>query len=124
MDSPDPLSIGTLILGLAGLAAIYSKINSAIRQMAGKGEGREITNNPLNTLNHSRPATMEDVKIIADRVAKLEKNQSINATAFQAATHENSTKIDDLRDRIDDKLENLTDKLGEISRAVGRLEGS
>jgi hypothetical protein len=92
--------------------------------MAGKGTPQEITNNPLNTQTVSRNATMEDVKVVSDRVAALERQSSKNLEACQSASHENGAKIDDLRDRIDDKLENLTDKISEISRAVGRLEGS
>lgn len=108
---------------LAALAGIYLKLASAMRQMAGKGDAREITNNPLNTQNISRSATMEDVEAVARRVTKLEEQIVCNARTAEDASHQLLQNIGELRDRIDDKLTTVSDRLSEITRAVGRLEG-
>lgn len=118
----DPLEIGKLLVLLGGLAGIYLKLQSALRQMAGKGDAREITNNPLNTQNISRPATMEDLGRVDDRVSAVEKRLQDNQTATEQWRMSISEDIIDLRDRIDDKLDGVNDSLKEINRAVGRLE--
>ena len=120
----DAVEIGKLIVPLAALAGIYLKLQSAMRQMAGRGEGREITNLPLHVQETSRPATMADVEMVARRVTKLEQQLVVNAN-LSATSHEKLlAKLDDIRDRMDDKLCSVTDRLQEIGRAVGRLEGS
>ncbi len=121
---PSTIETGQLIAELGIAAGIYLKIRSAVREMAGKGETREITNNPLNVQAASRPATMEDVAAVAERVTRVERQLVETAKHSQDASHENGEKIDDLRDRMDDKLTSLTDDIREITRAVGRLEGS
>lgn len=119
----DLLETGKIIVLLGGLAAIYYNINKAVRMMAGKGEGREITNNPLHVQKQSRPATLEDVIRLEKRVVRLEddvhgmKSDSVKA---REKIHEELTEI---RDRIDDKFTDMSDELREIGRAVGRLEG-
>jgi alpha/beta superfamily hydrolase len=120
----DPLETGKFIATLAALAGFYFKINSSLRTMAGKGDAREITNNPLNTQSISRPATMEDVQAVARRVTKLEEQIVVNARNAENANHEMLGRLDELRDRLDDKLTTVAERLHEISRAVGRLEGS
>lgn len=120
----DPLEAGKLILLLGGIAGVYLKLNQAVRTMNGKGEGREITNNPLHVQKQSRPATLEDVKRLEARVARVEDDvQGMKADSLKAREkiHEEMT---DFRDRMDDKLTDLSDDLREIGRAVGRLEGS
>jgi hypothetical protein len=119
----DPVEIGKLLVPLAALAGIYMKLQSAMRQMAGKGDGREITNNPLIVQGSARPATMDDVDLLARRVTKLEEQIIANARHAEDSSHETLKTIYDLRDRIDDKLGTVAEKLQEIGRAVGRLEG-
>lgn len=119
----DPLEIGKLVVLLGGLAGIHLKLQSAMRQIAGKGDAREITNNPLNTQAISRSATMEDVDALARRVTKLEAQIVVNAQIAQDSSRQTIAMIGDLRDRIDDKLTTVSDRLLEVSRAVGRLEG-
>jgi tetrahydromethanopterin S-methyltransferase subunit G len=92
--------------------------------MAGKGEGREITNLPLHVQETSRPATMADVEMVARRVTKLEQQLVVNANLSATSHDKMLSKLDDIRDRMDDKLCSVTDRLQEIGRAVGRLEGS
>lgn len=121
--NPDPVEIGKLLILLSALGGIYLKLQSAMRQMAGKGEGREITNNPLNTQAISRAATMEDVEAVARRVTKLEEQIVRNARTAEDTSHQLLQNIGELRDRIDDKLTTVSDRLSEITRAVGRLEG-
>lgn len=121
--TPDPLEIGKLVVLLGGLAGIHLKLQSALRGLAGKGEAREITNNPLNTQAVSRAATMEDVEAVARRVTRLEEQIIVNARTAEDSSHHLLQNISELRDRIDDKLTTVSDRLSEITRAVGRLEG-
>lgn len=120
----DPLETGKLIILLGGIAGLYLKMNSAVRAMTGRGESREITNTPLHVQEQSRPATLEDLGHLEDRVDKLEREVMEN----QETTHRSQEKILDevaeLRDRVDDRYDLVADKLSEIQRAVGRLEGS
>lgn len=126
----DPLEAGKLIILLGGLAALYLKINKAMREMTGKGELREISPNPLNVQEHHRHATMEDVEAVQKRVARLEKH----VLKVESNQVDIENKIDGMRDRLDDKIDDLkesmsdnkdlvSEKLGEVLRAVGRLEG-
>ena len=122
--TPDPVEIGKLLILLAALAGIYVKLQSAIRQAAGKGDAREITNNPLNVLAHSRPATMEDINHVALRVLTLERRFESHMSEMQTTTAAIEDSVTDLRDRLDDKLGAMDSTLREMSRSLGRLEGS
>jgi hypothetical protein len=119
----DPYEVGKFLLILGGIAGLYLKMQSAVRAMAGKGEQREITNNPLNTTHQPRTATMDDVNHVAHRVTLLERRIEDHMKETTLACHDNGEKVDDLRDRMDDKFDKVTDVLGELTRAVGRLEG-
>lgn len=120
----DPLEAGKLLVLLAALAGIYLKINKALREMAGKGELREISPNPLNILQQYRAASMEDVEAVEKRVNRLEQH----VLRVERNQDDIEAKIDELRDRVDDKLTDLKDimaeKHGETMRAIGRLEGN
>ena len=120
----DPLELGKILVPLAALAGIYLKLQTALRQMAGKGESREITNNPLNVLSQSRPATMEDINHVALRVLTLERRFESHMSEMQTTTAAIEESVSDLRDRIDDKLGEMDSTLREMSRSLGRLEGS
>lgn len=122
--TPDPIEIGKLVVLLGGLAGIYLKLQSAMRQMVGKGEGREITNNPLNVQAMSRPATMEDINHVALRVLTLERRFESHMSEMQTTTAAIEDSVSDLRDRLDDKLGEMDATLREMSRSLGRLEGS
>lgn len=119
----DPYETGKTLVTIGGMAALYLKMQSAVRAMVGKGEAREITNNPLNTTHQARAATMDDVNHVAHRVTLLERRIEEHMKETSLACHDNGEKVDDLRDRMDDKFDKLNDTLGEITRAVGRLEG-
>lgn len=120
----DPLELGKLLILLAGLAGLYLKLNQGMRQLAGKGEAREITNNPLHTQSVSRPATMEDLNVVALRVLHLERRFESHMAEMQSTTEGIEQKVSDLRDRLDDKLTSMDETLREMSRSLGRLEGS
>ena len=120
----DPLEAGKFILMLGGMAGLYLKINQAARAAAGKGEAREITNNPLNTQNVPRVATMDDVNHVARRLTGLEMRIDAHISESRATTHDLQTSVTDLRDRMDDKLATMDETLREMSRSLGRLEGS
>lgn len=117
------IETGKLIIQLGAVAALYLKIQTAVRAMAGKGEQRELTNDPLHVQEKKRPATMEDVKRVDDRVTALEKRIVGHMKDSAEERHELTAKVDDLRDRVDDRMGKLSDDIREISRAVGRLEG-
>ncbi len=120
----DPMEAGKLIVMLGGIAAVYLRVNKAMREMVGKGEGREITNNPLHIQKTSRPATLEDVKRLEARVVRLEDDvHGMKADSIKAREKIHD-ELTDIRDRLDDKFTDLGDELREIGRAVGRLEGS
>jgi hypothetical protein len=121
--TPDPLEIGKLLILLTALAGIYMKIQVAMRQMAGKGEAREIVNDPLRVQESSRPATLHDVERVESRVGVIEREmKDIRKDADQWRERTNDSLID-LRDRFDDQLTGIKSELREIGRAVGRLEG-
>jgi len=120
----DPLETGKALLMLGGLAGVYLKLHQAQRAMMGKGDAREISNNPLHVQETSRPATIDDVKAVDQRVSKLERK--IEAHMKESAEQREGVRdsIEDLRDRMDDKFSGITEELRELSRSVGRLEGS
>ncbi|MEO5915575.1 MAG: hypothetical protein ABIS50_15180 [Luteolibacter sp.] len=118
----DYLETGKFLAQLAAVAACYLKIQSSIRAMAGKGEQREITNNPLNTQAVSRPATMDDLGQVSARVTNLENRIEHNQGSAEKWRESLSEDITDLRDRMDDKFEVVTDTLQQLNRSVGRLE--
>lgn len=120
----DPTELGKLALQLGALAALYLKMQQMMRHAAGKGESREITNNPLHVQKQSRPATLEDVKRLEKRVDNLDGDISRMKTDSLQAREKIHDELTEIRDRMDDKLGDLSDELREIGRAVGRLEGS
>jgi hypothetical protein len=120
----DPLETGKLLIMLAGIAGLYLKLNQAVRTMNGKGEAREISNNPLHVQKQSRPATLEDVKRLEARVVRLEDDVHGMKTDSAKAREKIHDELTEIRDRMDDKFTGLGDDLREIGRAVGRLEGS
>ena len=118
----DPLQIGELLIPLAGLAGLYLKINQAVRTMSGKGEAREISNNPLHVQEAPRPATVLDFQRLERRMDKLEKDvkaNQIETGQFRDKIHD---EIAELRDRMDDKLTTHGETLRSIERSLGRLE--
>jgi DNA integrity scanning protein DisA with diadenylate cyclase activity len=120
----DPIETGKALVMLAGLAGLYLKVNQAVRAMAGKGEAREISNNPLNVQETSRPATIDDVNRVDQRVSKLERRIERHMQESTDQREDVRESITDLRDRMDDKFSLVTEDIKEISRAIGRLEGS
>lgn len=120
----DPLETGKLIIMLAGLAGLYLKLNQAMRAMSGKGDAREISNDPLKVQETVRPATIHDVERVEKRVTKLEREVIEHKTETARYREKLSENITELRDRMDDRFITVSDDLKEIGRAVGRLEGS
>lgn len=109
---------------LAGLAGLYLKMNQAMRQMAGRGDAREISNNPLIVQESARAATIDDVVRVDVRVTKLEKRMDSHMKEAAETREGMREHLDEMRDRMDDKFQTVTEELRELSRAVGRLEGS
>lgn len=122
MDA-SPVEIGQTLLTLGAASALYFKIQSAVRQMAGKGDAREITNNPLITQDSPRPATLEDVQREAHRITALERRLDAHISESRAANHDLQDSMTKLRDKIDVCMRDMNDELRELIRAVGRLEG-
>jgi chromosome segregation ATPase len=120
----DPLETGKLLIMLAGLAGVYLKINQAVRAMSGKGEAREISNDPLKVQETIRPATIHDVERVERRVTKIERELGDQKEAAQAAREKINDQLTEMRDRIDDRFITVSEDLKELTRAVGRLEGS
>lgn len=119
----DPVEIGKLIVPLAALAGIYLKLQSAVRQMAGKGEGREITNNPLHVQELARPATIHDVERVEKRVYFIERDIKEMKRDTDDFREKLRGDITGMRDDISDKVQTQNEALRELTRAVGRLEG-
>lgn len=119
----DTVEAAKLLVPLAMLAGLYLKVNKAVRTMAGKGDAREISNDPLKVQETVRPATLEDVKAIEKRVARLEKEfkeHTLEADRFRDKIY---SEITDLKDRMTDQLLIQGETLRSIERSVGRLEG-
>lgn len=120
----DPLETGKLLILLAGLAGIYLKMHQAMRTLTGRGEAREISNDPLKVQETVRPATIHDVERVEKRVSQIERDLGDQKEAATAAREKINEQLTDMRDRMDDKLGIINDELRSIGRAVGRLEGS
>ena len=120
----DPLETGKLLILRAGLGGLYLKRNQAVRAMAGKGEAREISNDPLKVQETVRSATIDEVKRVERRVERIEQEIKDSKKESQAWREKLSDDLTELRDRLDDKTGSICEELREISRAVGRLEGS
>lgn len=117
------MEIGTLLLQLGAVAALYAKVQSAVRQMAGKGEQREITNDPLRTQDSPALATLRDVERVEFRVVRLErelKDIGKENDVFREKMHD---ELREVRDRMGDQFQLLGETLRTIERSVGRLEG-
>lgn len=124
----DHLETGKLLIMLAGLAGVYLKINQAMRAMTGKGEPREISNNPLKVQEVPEYMSRREGGILLHalelRLTHLEARFDKHIGEVHRTTEELRDDIESLRDRIDDKLGTMADDIREISRAIGRLEGS
>ena len=125
----DTLEVGKLIVLLGGMAGIYLKLQQAMRAMAGKGEGREITNNPLKIQEEPRHATHADLARVEKRMNHLERDIHEMKQDSLKAREKIHDEITDLRDRMDDKLETQSEiardqaaTLRAIERSLGRLE--
>ena len=125
---PTALEIGKLILTLAAVATAYAKIQSSIRGMAGKGEIREITNDPLHIQSRSRLATMEDVESVDKEVRSLEKRFDRHLDKLEANQAEITASLSDLKNSLHDEMrdhqDRISDRLSVIDRSIGRLEGN
>lgn len=119
----DPLETGKLLIMLAGIAGLYLKLNQAVRSMSGKGDAREISNDPLKVQETARPATIHDVERVERRVVKLEDDFKDHKTSSDRYREKLSQTITEKFDRMDDKVSTVNEELREIGRAVGRLEG-
>lgn len=120
----DPLETGKALLMLAGIAGLYLKIHQAMRTMSGKGEAREISNDPLRVQETVRPATLDDVRRVERRVDRIETEIKDSKKDAQAWREKINDQLTEMRDRHDDRLTEIKDELRDITRAVGRLEGS
>lgn len=124
----DPLELGKFILMLGGMAGLYLKINQAVRSATGKGEPREIANDPLNVREAPEFMTRRECAIhhhnFESRLTSLEYRFDKHITDIKTTTDALRDDITELRDRVDDRLTKIDDSLREITRAVGRLEGS
>lgn len=129
--TPDPLEIGKFIILLGALAGIYLKIQASLRQMAGKGEMREISPNPLPVTHAARQATMDDILHLERRLVSLENRFDSHMTTNAAQIERVRDDITELRDRVDDKMDanaellhGYAETLRQIERAIGRLENA
>lgn len=124
----DPLELGKLILMLGGMAGLYLKINQAARAAAGKGEPRELTNDPLNVREAPEYMTRRECSIhhinFENRLSSLEHRFNNHLSEIRQTTDDLKSDVADLRDRMDDKLSTMDETLREMSRSLGRLEGS
>lgn len=125
----DSLELGKLLILLGGMAGIYLKLQQALRTMAGKGDAREITNNPLKVQEEPRHATHADLTRVEKRMNHLEREIHEMKQDSLKAREKIHDEISDLRDRIDDKLETQAEiardqaaTLRAIERSLGRLE--
>ena len=124
----DPLEIGKFILMLGGMAGIYLKINQAVRSATGKGEPREIANNPLNVREAPEFMTRRECSIhhinFENRLTSLEHRFNNHLAEIKHTTDDLKSDVEELRDRMDDRMGRIDESLREITRAIGRLEGS
>ena len=124
----DPLETGKLILMLGGMAGIYLKVNQAVRSATGKGEPREILNDPLHVREVPEFMTRRECSIhhhnFEARLPNLEHRFHTHRTHTKTTTADTQTKMPEPRDRMDDRFITVNDSLRDITRAVGRLEGS
>lgn len=124
----DPLELGKLILLLGGMAGLYLKINQAVRSATGKGEPREIANNPLNVREAPEFITRRECALhhhnFENRLTSLEHRFNNHLSEIRETTDGLKSDVADLRDRMDDKLSTMDETLREMSRSLGRLEGS
>ena len=124
----DPVEIGKLIVPLAALAGFYLKIQSSIRSMAGKGDMREITNNPLNVREAPEFMTRRECSIhhvaFEHRLSSLEHRFDKHIQEAKATTDAIRDDLSDIRTALGDRMGHIDDSLREITRSVGRLEGS
>lgn len=124
----DPYELGKLIIMLGGMAGLYLKINQAARAAVGKGEAREITNDPLNVREVPEYMSRRECTIhhhnFETRLSSLELRFDRHITDIKTTTDSLRDDITELRDRMEDRFVTMSDELREISRAVGRLEGS
>lgn len=124
--SINPLDLGQLLILLGAAAAIYLKLRSALREMAGKGEAREIANDPLNVREAPEFVTRRECGILHHslelRMTNLETRFERHSTDVKDTTDKLREDVADLSDRISDRFLNQAETLRAIERAVGRLE--
>ena len=104
---PDPKSsdaIGWFIACAAASALAYREISAGVRRMSGRGEAREITNDPLNVRINgefaSRHELLElktEVHQIAQRLGNLPEAMSASSEDRLARVH---ARIDELQGQI------------------------
>lgn len=113
-----------ILVPIAVCAGMYLKIQQAVRTMAGKGEPREISNDPLKVQEQDCPATIGDVKQVEKRVVRLEaefKDHKTHSDEFRERMHGDFI---DLKDRMSDQMLEQSSFLRAIERSIGRLEGN
>lgn len=122
--SVNPLELGQFLLMMGAVAALYLKIRSAAREMAGRGELREISPQPLEVTEAKAPATLRDVARVEKRVVRLEGEVQGMKRDNETARDKMHDEMRDLRDRMSDQFQSQGETLRTIERALGRLEGS
>ncbi len=128
----NPLELGQFLLTLAALAGLYLKLRTAARELAGRGELREITPQPLEVTKGKSYVATETChlmhKSLENRVVRTEmeieslKRMIQSGLAKLEASHEE--RIVRLHSRIDEVAEANEARDREILRAIGRLEGA
>lgn len=99
---PDPkssVSIGWFVAAAAASALAYREITTFIRGAAGKGEPREISNDPLNVRLTGHYATREEVDRIDSDVRNLTRRIDDLPKALGDASEERLTRV---HSRIDE----------------------
>jgi hypothetical protein len=123
MDA-NPFEVGQLLITLGALGGIYLKMQGALRAMVGKGEGREITNDPLRTQDTPAPATLRDIERIEARLSRLEDDMGTQQQGSAHWREKLSDELTDLREKVTDTALDQSERLAAIERSLGRLEGA
>jgi hypothetical protein len=122
---PDPNSsesIGWFVGVAAASALAYREIASGVRRMSGRGESREITNDPLNVRVAAEFASRHELHQVQLEVHQISQRLVNLPEAMSAASEDRLTRVHTRIDELQGQISALPSQMVALLRNTGAIK--
>lgn len=122
---PDPAShesIGWFIATAAGAALAYREVSSWVRGTAGKGEPREITNDPLHVRLSTEFISRDEFTRLEGEVHSISERMNTMPEGLAKSSEDRLARVHQRIDELQHEMSAMPDRIVALLRNTGNLK--